>query len=819
MTAIAEKVDIKRRDTWGGEAAIDQVNPSARVYSLRSHYLDGKGTVGYETALYWTQGYRESEGEPPIMRRARALKKLMENKTLMIHPGELIVGGIDKAPHTTQMYPDMNVMWIADQLDTFPTRKYDPMAIDEETKRVYREDILPYWKGKTFEEIWLQRAKLAAPEALRFGYRTAISDQGVITFFTVNHHFPDFKRVLEKGFIGLKKEVQGKLSSLDPTSPDFYDRKLFYDSLIIVCDGMTVMGRRFAKFAKDLAKKESDPGLKADYLKIAKVCEQVPAKPARSFQEALQALYFTHFISINDAATIGFGRLDQYLYPWLKRDLDGGVITKDEAQELLDCFYIKLAELQQLFDEDEAKYIAGARGADMICVGGIDENGFDVTNELSYMLLQAMCNVRLGQPSVSVLWHANMPEDLAMKTAQLISLGTGHPSIFSMDRVVEILQEQGLPLREARRGAVLGCVEPVAESGKCMGNTNFGYLNMGPIMEFALNQGLWRLNGELMGYPTADPRSFTSFDQVMEAFRKQIEHAVSQHVTLGQISEKMHAEISPDPLSDLLYEDCIEKGKDIYNGGPKYTFGPAILFTGVADVINSMAAIKYLIFDEKKLSWDELLGALASDFSGPRGQEIHKMCLNAPKYGNGDPYVDLIGRQCMLYPGQETAKHKSHQGKSWRAAVIPLITIHPFGLVTGALPSGHRAGEPLAEGCSPKQGTDVKGPTAALMSVATLEHSMFLDGTQLNMKITPSALKDRRGLMNLVALLKTYISRGGYHVQFNVISKETLLAAQKKPEDFKGLTVRVSGYNTYFTALSKDVQDEIIGRTEHMVLM
>lgn len=506
----------------------------------------------------------------------------------------------------------------------------------------------------------------------------------------------------------------------------------------------------------------------------------------QNFQEALQALYFAHSCSLNDAATIGFGRLDQYLYPWLKKDLDEGLLTEDTAQELLDCFFIKLAEIQQLFSAEEAKYVAAARGADQINVGGIDEYGFDATNPLSYMLLQSGMNVRLGQPSTSVLWHPAMPEALAIKACQLASLGTGHPSIFSMDRLVEVLQEHGLPLKEARRGAILGCVEPCAEEGKCMPNTNFGYLNMGPMVEFALNQGVWRLNHERMGFPTEDPRTFISFAQVMDAFRKQVEYFVKQHITLGHITEKLHSEISPDPYSDLLYEDCIEKGKDIYNGGPKYTFGPAILFTGVADVINSLAAVKYLIFDHKKLEWDELLDALANNFKGPRGEEIRRMCLATPKYGNNDPYVDMIGRECMRYPGEATAIYRSHLGKQWRAAVIPLVTIHPFGLVTGALPSGKKAGEMLAEGCSPKQGTDIKGPTAALMSAAALDHSGFMDGTQLNMKFNPSALKDRRGLMNMVALIKTYIARAAITCSSMSSAKRPCRKHRKRLKSLKG---------------------------------
>ncbi len=819
MSAIAEKMNARRKDTWGGEVAFDHINPSPRIQRLRERYLNFPARVGHETALYWTEAFKESEGEPMILRRAKAFKKVFENKSLPMHPDELIVGGIDCQPHSSAQYPDMNVMWMEDELDIFPTRKYAPMEIEDETKRIYREEIIPYWQGKTFEEKYFQRAQLVAPDALKFCYRTCLSDLGVFVFFTINHHHPAFMHIAQKGYRGIKHEVEVKLKQLDPTTPDFFEKKVFYDSLIIVADAMIKFGNRYAHRARALAEKERDPKLKAHYLKVAEVCERVPAEPARNFREALQALYFGYSCCLNDAGAIGFGRLDQDLYPWLKKDLEAGIITEDEAQELLDCFFIKLGELQQLFSAEAAMYIGPAKGADQIVVGGIDEDGFDATNPLSFMLLQSMMNLRIIQPNVSVLWHSTMPEDLAVKACQLSSLGTGHPSMFGMDRLVEMLQEIGLPLREARKGAVLGCVEPVPEPGQCMPNTNFGYVNMGPMIEFALNQGVWRMNNERMGLPTADPRTFKSFDQVMDAFRRQMGYFVDQHITLAQIAEKMHAEFSPDPFADLLYEDCIEKGKDLYNGGPKYTFGPALLFSGVADVINSMAAIKYLVFDQKKLNWDEMLDALSNNFEGPRGEEIRQMCLAAPKWGNDDSYVDLIGRECMRFPGEATARHTSHQGHKWRACIIPLTTIHAFGQVTGALPSGKKAGEYLAEGCSPKQGTDTNGPTAVFNSVTTLDHSAFLNGTQLNMKISPASLKDRRGLMNMVALIKTYMAKGGFHVQFNCISKETLREAQKNPEGFKGLTVRVSGYNTYFTALCKEIQDEIISRTEHLTMM
>lgn len=808
-----------RKLTFGSEVAVELVRPSPRVEALRERHLNLRPRVGYETALYWTQAYRESEGEPAILRRAKAIARYVENVSLCIHPGELIVGGVDKRPLSTIHYPDMTCSWVEPELDIFETRKYDPLECDDETRRIYREEIIPYWKGKSFDETWLQRARMLAPEALRIGFGTCISDQASITFFTLNHFVPDFSRVLKTGFNGIRAEVEDRLRNLEPTAHDYGEKATFYRSLLTVCDAVAKFGKRYAGHARDLAAKESDARVRADYLRLADVCERVPAEPARSFHEAVQALYFTLCVSLNDAASVSFGRLDQYLYPWLRKDLDAGLITVDEAQELLDCLFIKCSELQIFFSSDAAKYAAGARGANMCCVGGIDENGFDATNPLSYMLLQAMCNVRLGQPSVSVLWHSTIPEDLVIKACQLASLGTGHPSIFNTGRLVEILQDQGLSLKEARRGSTVGCIEPSAEPGKSNTCSNFGYINLAIAMEFAINQGVWRMTGEQFGARTGDPRAFTSFDEVLDAYRTQLEHVVRHHVTLGQITEKLHEDMDPDPYADLLFEDCIASGRDIYGGGAKYNFGPGILFTGVADVINALAAIRYLVFDKKKLQWNELLDALANNFEGPRGEVIRHLCQKAPKYGVGDAYVDAIARDVMRFPGEATGKYTSRWGAKWRAGIIPLSTIHPFGLVTGALPGGRRAGEPLAEGCSPKQGTDTLGPTAAVMSVTSLDHSAFLDGTQLNMKFSPWALKDRSGLMNMAALLKTYIGRGGYHIQFNVISRETLLAAQKDPEQYKGLTLRVSGYNAYFTTLCKEAQDEIIARTEHAVTL
>ncbi len=804
---------------WGGEVAMDQINPSPRIEKLRARHLSLKSRVGYECALYWTQAYKESEGEPRIIRRAKAIKKYMENVSLCIYPGELIVGGMERQPLTAIFYPDLKCDCFEPELDNFPTRKYDPCDIDEETKEIYRKEIFPYWKGKTLSEIWEKRAQSVAPESYKIGFEKCISEQQAITFFTLEHFVPGYQRMIDIGVLGIKKDIEEKLNNLDQAHPEYFEKAAFYQALLIVCNAFAKFGKRHAELARQLAATEADPQTKADYLKVAEVCERVPAEPARNFHEAVQALYLSHCLMLNDGASISFGRPDQYLYPYYKKDIEEGGITKAEAQDILDCLFIKCSEYQIFFSEGAAEFAAGARGANATCVGGVDENGKDATNELSYMFLQAMCNVRLAQPGISVLWHKNMPEELAIKACQLAALGTGHPSIYSTDRLIEMLQEMGLPLKAARRGTTVGCVEPSAEGGKSNTCSNFGYLNLAVGMEFALNQGVWRMSNERLGYPTDDPRTFTSFEQVMAAYRKQVAHLIRHHVILGQISEKLHEELDPDPYGDLFFEDCIENGKDIYAGGAKYNFGPGINCTGVADVVNSLAAIKYLIFDQKKLQWGELLDALANNFEGPKGEEILKMCQDAPKYGNDDPYADSIATEVLRFAPEEASKYTSQRGAPWRAAIIPLTTIIPFGMVTGALPGGRKAGVHLAEGCSPKQGTDVNGPTAAIKSITSFDHTAWLNGTQLNLKFSPAVLKDKWGLKNLISLVKTYMDRGGYHVQMNVVSKEILRDAQAHPEEYKSLTVRVSGYNAYFTVLSKELQDDIIDRTEHTMVV
>ena len=808
----------KEKFVWkpGSGVSNDQIRPSPRTRALRNQYLKWKDTLGYEKALYWTEVFKENEGEPVIIKRAKAFKKFLENNTLCIQPYELIVGVVEKQPRVPVINPDISCDWIEEEMDTFSTRPNSPVQVDEETRRMLKEIVFPYWRGKTLRDAWFKSIEHVAPELIKLGFKTGIIDPTITFTYGLSHVTIGFPKLLKKGINGIRKEVEDKLKTLGRSSdPGYFKKVIFYKALLIVCEATAKWGKRHAELARQLAERETDPHRKEDYMKVAEVCDWVPANPARNFHEAVQMVWFGLLFTNDPSFGNGLGRIDQYLYPYYKRDIEEGRITKDYAQELLDCLWIKTSELQYIHTAQEAKYFTGMGAGTCPCLGGIDENGLDATNELSYMMVQATMNTRLRQPNLAVLWHPNMPEDFVLKVCQLISLGSGHPSNFNMDLLVEMLQEMGVPLREARRGTFFGCVEPSGPEGTTQTNSNFGVLNLGVAMEFALNKGVWRLNGEQLGYPTGDPRGFTSFDDVKKAYRKQIEYLVNCHVTMAQIAESLQQEMDPVPFEDLVMDDCIQNAVDFHAGGARYNLGPAILPTGVADVINSLAAVKHLIFDEKKLTWDELLDALETDFEGPRGEEIRQMCLAAPKYGNDDPYVDSIATWSMNIIAEEVGKHISQVGIKWKVGIIPLIANVPFGLVAGALPEGRKAGTPLAEGCSPKQGTDVKGPTADILSVTNIDHSAFLDGTQYNVRLSPATLKDRSGLRNLAALIKTFMSRGGNHVQFNVISSNLLRDAQKHPENYKGLLVRVAGYSAFFTELDISVQNDIISRTEH----
>jgi formate C-acetyltransferase len=760
-----------------------------------------------------TEVYKNTEGEPQIIRRAKAFKEVLERMTIYIREGELVVGNEVSTPRGGAFFPETTSIWVDEELDTFENRSVDRFVTSSETKRIIRE-VLPYWKGKTVED----RARAIMPDQTRdlmdFQY-PVFSPQNMLTNM-VGHIIVDYEKLVNIGLNRISERIEEKLKELDPSNPDNMRKILFYKAERTVCDAAVAYARRYSQLATELAQKEANgTSRKAELERIAEICEWVPANPARNFYEGIQSYLFVHILGHfeTDAQAISTGRLDQILYPLYKRDKEEGILNQEQALELLECFYIKNFELNHLFDLECATYFAGYSITENLMLGGQDRNGNDATNELSYLCLEAESRMKLTQPALSVRVHKDSPREFLVKACEVVSMGGGKPSFFSDSVAIDQLLSDGVSLEDARNYAIVGCVEATS-IGNTYGWTNAAMFNLGKCLELALNQGRCRLSGRQVGPKTKDPRAFASFDEVIEALRVQVAYFVKHMVISLNAIDLAHGELCQLPFLSLLVDDAIEKGEDISRGGARYNFtGPQAV--GLSDVADSLIAIKELVFDKRSLSVADLTEALDSDFEG--NEELRSMLINRnPKYGNGIDSVDALAKQVGLIYCEEVGKYKNPRGGPYRPGIYPVSANTPLGMRVGALPSGRKARVPLADGISPSHGSDQKGPTAVLRSAAKLDHVRATNGTQLNQWLTPGLLQDEKGIQCFADLIGGYFEHGGFHVQFNVVSKDTLLDAQKNPDAYRSLLVRVAGYSAYFTELSEPLQNDIIGRTEQL---
>nr|HPJ26983.1 pyruvate formate lyase family protein [Synergistaceae bacterium] len=605
--------------------------------------------------------------------------------------------------------------------------------------------------------------------------------------------------------------IQARKNALDGSRPGDYAKEVYLDSLLIAAEGLKILGERYAREARRLASEEKDGLRKEELLQIAEVCQRVPAKPARTFSEALQSFYFYQIAIFmeQNAAAYNPGRFDQYLYPFYEKDLEEGRITPEKAQELLDCLWIKFSEQCLFQDAKSAEYASGYPMFQNLSAGGVDSRGVDAVNDLSYMILQATMNTQLYQPSLSVRYNmAKNPNSFLRKIVELIKLGTGFPAFHNDEVGIRMLMNKGIPLREALDWNPAGCVETNL-AGKLRAYSALADINLGSVMEYVFLDGKCRKSGSQVGAHTGDPRSFASWEDFERALKKQLHYIIKVTVKASHIIDDICLD-RPVPALSLSFEECIENAKDYAWGGAKYNTGNGIICIGVADLINSAAAVRHLVYETKQLSMEKLLQALNRDFEGH--EDVLKLCAEAPKYGNDDARADDLAADLFTFIADEIENYSSKFGKM-TPGILPVSGNTPFGLEVGALPSGRRAWKPLADGVSPNGGTDCNGPSAVLKSVANIPHDRFVQGTLLNMKIDPEMLETENGITQLMALLKSLCSLGVYHVQFNVVDQAKLLEAQKNPEKYKGLLVRVAGYTAFFVELGKDVQDEIIART------
>lgn len=782
-----------------------------RIEKLKKQYEQYKPTLNFDLAVVKTQVMKETEGQPMVIRRAKAFKKYCEIKPINILDDELIVGNTGAAPREAVVTPEVSVNWIGEELDTVATRPYDPLLVDDESKRVFREEIEPYWKGKTVLDQWLARI----PEGVKdLGYRSGVVDAEIKTQTGPGEFAPGYAEILlPKGYGGIKAEAEAKLATLDLSVPEDIPKIDFLTGVIITCEAMDILAERHAKKAEEMAAVETNQKRIQELLEIADVCRWVGSKPPRTFRDALQLIWFSQiglFLELS-APSYSPGRFDQYMYPLYKADVEAKRITKEEAQEVLECTWVKMSEQIWYLSLNAAKYYAGYTAFQNLCVGGITPDGKDAVNEMSYMVLQASKDVRLCQPSLSVRLNKKNPEIFFRAVADLASIGTGFPAIHNDEVGIKNLLVKGVTQEEANNWCLVGCVEPNL-SGKLHQWSAITAYNFGSAVEFTMTNGVHRMSKSKLSIETGDYYAMNSFDEFYRAFKEQVAYLIKVSSVYSNITEIAQRDLCPCPLSSMLLEGCVESATDIMAGGTKYNIGPGTLGIGVADAANSLAAIQKLVFEEKKISKEELQKALDSDFKGY--ERLQQMLINgAPKYGNDDDYVDHFATEIAEFVVAEHHKYKTLCGDYFMPSLYPVSSNVPQGESVGALPSGRREGVPLADGCSPTHGTEMLGPTAVLKSVGKIDGTKVDGGMLLNIKFEPALVRGEEGLDRFVSYLKTFLDLGLYEVQFNVLDRETLEEAREKPEDYKSLLVRVSGYSAYFVEISKPLQDDLIGRT------
>jgi formate C-acetyltransferase len=816
-TAVLMRPERETADRFGG---LFTVPPTSRVERLRSHYQSLQPVLRIDCDRILARVMRSTEGEPMILRRARAFASVVREVPIEIFPDEPFVGWVATEPAAVSIVAHERGAWLESRLDRLG-------KLTDEQKTILAEEILPYWKG---DGDWTRtRAGFVGsqmPDELWRRLWPGVERTGVVPFMPVaesgiqfgmsyshvGHACYGYEKVLERGFLGIRSDVERRLAEIDRSEKD---RVEFLEATVIAMNAAAEIGSRFAGRARELAALEGEPVRAAELEQIAEVCDQVPAHPARSFREALQSVWFTHILNWFETPGIGGvspGRVDQYLYPFYERDLASGDLDREQAQELVDCWLMR-------FDQDAARLTADSGGVSHhIDLGGLRPEGGDATNELSFVFLEGMMHVRPAEPNLAVLVHSMTPDDFLIRACELCSMGTGHPSFINHDStVLSLLARRDLggplvPLELARKSGIIGCNEPSvvnAESGFIMG----GGVSLPAALEFALHNGRSPLLGATIGLETGDPRTFGSFEELREAFRTQLADMVARVAEAIRLGELAFAEVHPTAYQSALIDDCVENGVCREAGGARYNFGPALGALGVVDVGDSLAAIKRLVFDEQKITMGELIEALEVDFEGH--DELRKMLLAAPKFGNDDQSADEQSAWVQNAYIDEVAKQRNTRGGHMLPGQIPLAYYVPVGAGVGALPSGRRAREPLSDGICPTRGNDVKGPTAVINSVAKLDNVRMFLGQTLNLRFTPELFKVEFGVKRLADFVRTFVDSKLHHMQINVVDAATLRAAQEDPESHRDLLVRVAGYVTFFVLLSKPIQDAIIARTEH----
>ena len=826
-----------------------EIAKSERIDRLKEELFANKPEIESARAVLLTESYKQTEGLPMIKRRSAAFRHILENLPIIIRYNELIVGSATLKSRSCHVFPEYSYKWLEEEFETVATRSADPFYISEKTKEELKE-VYKYWDGKTTSDLATSYMTQATLDAIEHNIFTP----GNYFYNGIGHVTVDYGKVLKIGYNGIIEEAKAALLKVNAGDADACSKIAFLEAVIESCQAVITYANRYAKLAREEAEACADAKRKQELLVIASNCEKVPANGATSFYEACQSFWFVQMlIQIESSGhSISPGRFDQYMYPYFKKDFESGKITMEFAQELMDCVWIKLNDMSKVRDAASAAGFAGYSMFQNLIAGGQTKDGLDATNELSFMCIQATMHVFLPQPSFSVrVWNGS-PHEFLVKAAELTRTGIGLPAYYNDEVIIPALIQRGLSMEDARDYNIIGCVEP-QKSGKTDGWHDAAFFNMCRPLELVFANGMD--NGKQIGPKTGDVTKMASFDEFYGAYKTQMEYMIELMINADNAIDLAHAQRCPLPFLSSMIEDCIGRGKSVQEGGAIYNFtGPQGF--GIANMADGLYAVKKLVYDDKKVTMEYMKNALDNNFGkgtndaeaitnavakqlaqsgvtvdekvieqiyktargncagGEDYSKLLSMIDELPKFGNDNDEVDLFARDVAYTYTRPVEKYKNPRGGTYQAGLYPVSANVPLGAQTGATPDGRFAYTPVADGVSPSAGKDVKGPTASANSVSKLDHFIASNGTLYNMKFHPSALEGREGLENFVSLIRGYFDRKGSHVQFNVVSRETLLDAQAHPENYKGLVVRVAGYSALFTTLSRSLQDDIISRTE-----
>ncbi|KUO50820.1 MAG: glycyl radical enzyme [Desulfitibacter sp. BRH_c19] len=798
-----------------------------RVYEILNSFKNKKPIIDIERSKYFTESFKQTEGQPLILRWAKALKHIAENITVYIDDHQLLVGRSGNQGRYGILYPELDGDFLDLAIEQLPERIQSPFNISAEDAKVVIEEISPYWKGKTFHEAL---AKALPEETLKLTYdpKDVLKSRFIVnetaSFRSSLQWVADFEKVLKKGFKGLKEDALKQMEVLDGLSPvDNVEKGPYLESIVILCDAIVVWAKRHSQLAAEMATIEVDAKRKQELEEIAQICAWVPENPARNFREAIQAQWFTQMFSRIEQKTgtiISNGRMDQYFYPYYQKDIEEGRITDKEIVELLECMWVAMAQFIDL-------YISPAGGAinegyahwEAVTIGGQTPDGRDATNELTYLFLESKKEFPLNYPDLAARIHARSPERYIYEVAETIKEGSGFPKLINDEETIPLLLAKGATFEEAYDHAISGCSE-VRMPNRDTYTSGCAYINFASAVEMTLYNGKTKATGdEVIGLETGDPQCFKTWEEFWNAYVAQqtnfIKHAfIQQHIIINLRSRHFAA-----PLLSSLHDLCMKNCKDLHY--PKIEGGIDLGYfelIGYGTVIDSLAAIKKLVFEEKRLTMGELIDTLENNFEGK--EAIRQMLINAPKYGNNDVYADTIGKAIDREAVKFTSKYSKELGVHLDLRLVPFTSHVPFGKAVSATPNGRKAFTPLADGSSASHGADAKGPTAILLSNFNTKNYDYRERAArlLNIKLSPATVAGDLGTKKLVSFIKTWADLKLWHLQFNIINRETLLSAQKDPDKYRGLLVRVAGYSAYFVDLSPDLQSDIIARTEHSSL-